>query len=219
MLLKNIFNKFRKQKEYGQLLEWINRYNRENIYQLEHLLIIEYLHIGGDFELDFVPEEIEYCQNLKELSFDKNNISEVPSTIANIKKLKTLIFKDMPLKEVPLWVFELEDLEYLTFGRTEITELPKEIGKLKKLKYLNLYTSKLKTLPDELCECENLEILSIFGSEIEAIPECLGKLKKLYTLNTECSKLKKLPDSLDKTQLTNEKTLLDINSINGEMMP
>jgi len=103
-VLQIILNKFKKQKDYTPFLEWVNRYNRENIYPLEHLPIIGHLHIGGDFKLDFVSEEI---------------------------------------------------------------------GKLKKLKYLNLYTSKLK----------------------------------------------KLPDSLDKTQLTNEKTLFDINSINGEMMP
>jgi Leucine-rich repeat (LRR) protein len=117
---------------------------------------------------------------LKELSLQYNNLTELPKEIGQLKKLETLRLNNNQLTALPKEIGELENLKYLFIGFNRITELPEEIGNLKNLIIFDVGQNLLTSLPASLANMESLTELHLVrsGSSLD-VPESLCNLRSL----------------------------------------
>lgn len=151
---------------------------------------------------------IGYLKGLTELGCYKNDITEIPAEIKELKNLKILnLTKAYNLKTIPPEIGELENLEILRLSLTSLEKLPKEIGNLKKLKSLEIGSTKLKELPEEIGLLTNLEYLyfSSSSAKVESLPDSFCNLINLKNLDLSHLGLTELPDDIG--ALSNLETL------------
>ncbi|XP_056165505.1 disease resistance protein RPV1-like isoform X3 [Syzygium oleosum] len=178
------------------------------------------LDLYGCGSLKELPEEVGELKDLEELVLDDSGITEIPTSIGSLRKLKKLSagrcrsLREIPssigdlknlqhldlsgcksLKELPEEVGELKDLEELQLGRSGITEIPTSIGYLRKLKELSAYCCKsLREIPSSIGDLQNLQHLNLSGSGIEKLPNSIGDLSSLRRLELRrCDELWSLP--------------------------
>lgn len=133
---------------------------------MEDLYMREYL----DIRFPYLPKEIGYLRNLRNLYLQNNGLNFLPDEIVN-----------------------LENLQVISVSDNNLTSLPKEIGKLKNLKDICLYKNKFEYLPKEIGDWENLERLDVACNFLKSIPKEIGKLTKLINIYIENNKLTSLP--------------------------
>ncbi|XP_056165491.1 disease resistance protein RPV1-like [Syzygium oleosum] len=178
------------------------------------------LDLSGCNSLKELPEEVGKLKDLEELVLDESGITEIPTSIGSLTKLKNLSavncksLREIPssigdlknlqhlnlshcerLKELPEEVGELKDLEELLLDFGGIAEIPTSIGSLRKLKKLSAFGCKsLREIPSSIGDLQNLQHLELSGSEIEKLPSAIGDLSSLKHLYLwACDKLRSLP--------------------------
>ncbi|WP_434579753.1 hypothetical protein MLC52_06930 [Sulfurimonas sp. NW15] len=150
-----------------KLLAWADEYKIDDLIgkSKEELLSLETLKISFEAskKLDgFIAPEIEYLQNLKDLTLDHVYTLEVlPLEITRLKNLQSLKLIWLPLKIIPNEIAELQNLKELVIA----------------------VCSKVKSLPLSIVEMPSLEILVIENClALEVLPisqKPLHNLKKL----------------------------------------
>lgn len=148
-------------------------------------------------------------KNLETLYIDSLNITSISCDFTNFKKLKTLVFNDLPkLKHLPNNLFLLENLENLTLDDLEnLKSIPAKIENLKNLNSLDFFNlNKVKMFPQQIAYLPKLITLEISNCQnnkrsIEKIIEESKSLKCviLSSVNIEPDfeeKLKKLKPDL-----------------------
>ncbi|KAH0996067.1 hypothetical protein GBA52_019931 [Prunus armeniaca] len=106
----------------------------------------------------------------------------------DLKLLKVLDLKDVPLDNLPDNLMSLFNLKYLNLNGTLIKELPDSIGQLRNLQTLNIMGTKMEALPRGISTLLNLRHLLVGGGFISGkifglrIPSSIGKMKKLQSL-------------------------------------
>jgi Leucine-rich repeat (LRR) protein len=164
------------------------------------------LHLNSK-SLKTYPIIVSKFQNLEELYFNFDSISQIDKSITNLQHLKILSFKANQFVEFPKELTNLKKLEELDFSQNQITILPKEITKLSKLKYLNLGANELSVLPDGFHKLGNLETLILTDNNFTKIPPCLYKMKHLKYLFIkenyifDDKEIEKLREKLPKTEI------------------
>jgi Leucine-rich repeat (LRR) protein len=84
------------------------------------------------------------------LNIGHNQISQLPQSFENLKKLKELSLKALPIEVFPAAILNFTELDALELSKTKITVLPEGLSKLTKLKYLYLVGMNLQSLPSSL---------------------------------------------------------------------
>ena len=174
------------------------------------------------FKFPSIPIEIGYLKDLETLRVSWSVITEIPSSIGQLKNLKELYLgTNMLLMKLPEEIGDLVSLTRLDLSTTMIGSLPASIGRLRNLKDLDLsLTIRLTELPQEICKLDNLENLNLGESSIKSLPSVIVKLSKLKRLDVNKTKIRKLPKFIEKLsslrylnvygtnipQLTSEKT-------------
>ena len=117
------------------------------------MLHIEYLTING-MDCDYgdvvncwmikeIPTSIKNLKELKSLSLALNAIVTIPIELASLKKLIAIDLTDNAgLREIET-LTKIETLEYLWLYGCGLTKLPKDISNLKNLKQLGLVGNNL----------------------------------------------------------------------------
>lgn len=132
----------------------------------------------------------------------------LPKEIGELITLKKLEILNVPFREFPEWIENLENLEYLMVRGCELTVLPTFISKLKKLKVLRIENCELSNIPKELALLENLQELSLVITPIRELPltHLPKKLKYLRLSQThignDIDNMKFLIASLPTTKVT-----------------
>lgn len=143
--------------------------------------------------------------------------SEVPKNetiekLLPIVPLKHLTLNYKRLKNIPWWVFQMNQLITLDLSNNEIEEIPEEISKLENLEILILNKNLLTGLPDSIGKLNKLQKLQLDFNQIELLPESIGNLSNLLWLCLEGNNIKSLPGSCENLQslywLSVEKTPL-----------
>ncbi|XP_062079068.1 putative disease resistance RPP13-like protein 1 [Humulus lupulus] len=139
-----------------------------------------YYHYSTRLTLQMVLRDGE-C--LRALSFSGSNMTELPSSIENLKYLRYLDISNTCIEELPVSICVLYNLETLILSHCEnLTQLPTNISKLINLRHLIIRGTPLKEMPPKICSMTNLQTLSDFvscendGSRIKE----LGKLENLH---------------------------------------
>ncbi|MFW9872967.1 MAG: leucine-rich repeat domain-containing protein [Candidatus Thorarchaeota archaeon] len=168
--------------------------------------------------LEFLPDSIGKLTQLEYLCVKANNITKLPNSIGDLKKLRILKVDEQGIpdfndkKEVKKrlsYYFTLTEIkkvkEFYSQRTTALEELSKSIGTLANLRFLSLSFNKLKSLPESIGNLKSLEILDLAFNQLTYLPESIGNLTSLHILYLQGNELSSLPESFYK--LKNLKTL------------
>jgi len=134
--------------------------------------------------------------NATSLELFNLGLTEVPSTLFELRQLTELQLASNPLGEVPDALCELKQLTSLSLEATNLTEWPKVLGKLPQLQHLMLSRNQLDTLPANIAELRQLIGLYLWHNQISKLPDSLSKLSNLQRLQLSNNQLKKIPAAL-----------------------
>lgn len=149
-----------------------------------------------------MSNKILFDRDLEILDLSGRNLSELPTEVGKLSKLKVLFLSNNPFKEIPKEIKNLQNLkflgmksckisnlsenslpgslEWLTLTDNKITKLPKSIKKLTNLRKLLLAGNEISVLPDEIVNCQNIELMRISANRFTKSPISLIKnLRKL----------------------------------------
>ncbi|KAK2631427.1 hypothetical protein EUGRSUZ_L02922, partial [Eucalyptus grandis] len=125
-----------------------------------HAIIFPFKVDDGVITREFARTCISKCSHLHYLNLTYDNFEELPSSICNLKQLRSLfISENKRLKKVPDTICELQSLRHLFLnGCSKLGKLPKNIKRLKSIQESGIrYLENLQFLG--LGDCQNLRVL------------------------------------------------------------
>jgi len=191
------------QQKFQIIREWAKEHNIHKAeYTDKELLKETWLSFSNNYEIEYVPDEIDAMQNITrfwlqnvglkslpdtlcnittidELSVDRNELTSLPSCLGNLRKLAYLDVEDNKLTELPKSIERLKRLVMLRANNNNLIHLPSNIGKLKKLDRLFLANNPITELPESLQECSSLEVLDLRGTALQSLPKWLEEMPSL----------------------------------------
>ncbi|XP_030457971.2 disease resistance protein RGA2-like [Syzygium oleosum] len=122
---------------------------------------------NGVITKEFARICISKCNSLRHLDLSSGSFEELPSSICNLKQLRSLLLNDNKrLKKVPDTICELHSLLTLSFnGCLELAHLPKNMQRLVNLTYLYVTTKQKSLQENGIQYLENLHFLGLDGCE------------------------------------------------------
>jgi len=132
----------------------------------------------SDNQLSKLPDSITQLKKLRILFFARNNFTEFPKILAKCPALSMIGFKSNQIKVVPENAFP-KLLRWLILTNNKIDVLPKSIGDCNLLQKCALAGNQIEELPAEMANCINLELLRVSANNLKSIPKWLFKLPKL----------------------------------------
>ncbi|KAI9198846.1 hypothetical protein LWI28_023023 [Acer negundo] len=151
--------------------------------------------VKAGLNLDELPSEQEWKENLDKVSLMDDLIREIPSSMSpNCQILSTLLLQDNPLESIPESFFtHMHGLKILNLSRTEIESLPNSISELTNLTALLLQNCKrLKRVPS-LAKLRALAKLELGYTAINEVPAGMEMLANLTILDLLCLELHMIP--------------------------
>jgi hypothetical protein len=146
-----------------------------------------------------LPEEVfELADTLEVLNLSGNQLTDLPSDMGRLKKLKIIFGSNNLFKHLPESLGECQSLEVVGFKATRIRHVPAE-ALPPKLRWLILTDNAVNTLPDALGERPALQKLMLAGNRLKALPDGLAEAKSLELLRLSANEFETLPTWL--TQL------------------
>ncbi len=162
---------------------------------------------------EITQEEMEalakYYPGLLRLELGENNLSGLPSSIGNLKKLTFLNISTNNLTELPKSIGNLTSLRIIHLFDNLLTSLPESIGNLKNLKALHIGINQLDTLPQSIRKLTELQYLDVRNNKLTTLSELIGGLRKLDEINVHHGQLSEQEISRIKAALPHIK----INSV------
>ncbi|KAI9108973.1 hypothetical protein K1719_019928 [Acacia pycnantha] len=167
----------------------------QSIHKLKRLVFVD---IAGCSRFARLPENLNEMEALEEIDASETDITEVPSSIGGLNKIKKLSFEDCNKSTTNSW--RLIHMLNLMFWRPSIHKglaLPDSIFNLKSLKELNLSYCGIDdgSVLDSFIGLSSLEKLNLSGNLFKKLRAgCISNLLKLKFLYlNSCSELGSLP--------------------------
>ncbi|XP_040367436.1 putative disease resistance protein RGA4 [Rosa chinensis] len=137
---------------------------------------------------------------VRHLTLINEHEGQLPTSFDNCKNMRTLTLLDSSITTIsPSSIMQMKCLRTLNLSRNKLNEVPKEIGELIHLRYMDLSWSRnLKELPDAVCDLYNLQTLDVsWCLKLEKLPKAMGKLINLKHLYVGgCGALRYLPKGI-----------------------
>ncbi|XP_047425791.1 erbin isoform X2 [Mugil cephalus] len=149
-----------------------------------------------DNDLTVLPSAIANLINLRELDVSKNSIQEFPENIKNCKVLAIVEASVNPISKLPEGFTQLLSLTQLYLNDAFLEFLPASFGRLTKLQILELRENQLKMLPKSMQKLTQLERLDLGSNEFTEVPEVLEQLSGIKELWMDGNRLTFLPGML-----------------------
>ncbi|MEL0628265.1 leucine-rich repeat-containing protein kinase family protein [Psychromonas aquatilis] len=141
-------------------------------------------------QLSDIPSEIKQLTKLKILFASNNLFTVLPASIGQCPALEMIGFKSNQITTVPETALPLP-LRWLILTDNKITQLPQTLGQRPRLKKLALAGNQLQTLPENMDQLHELELLRISANQLTDFPTQLLRLPKLawfaFSGNPFCS--------------------------------
>jgi len=185
--------------------------------KIAHLQSLQHLTIESNI-LKELPEEIGLLKNLVSLSIRGKERTQLPKSLCNLTKLKSLdIWRSPKITTLPHSLSQLPNLEHISiyWGNTTdltafntgfkalktfyISESPLDkqsvlpIFQLKQLEKLSITESRLSTIPIEILNLKKLNSLILTKNKLEIIPTFIEQLSTLEILNFEENQILEFP--------------------------
>lgn len=132
----------------------------------------------SDNDLSELPDSIKELKRLKILFFARNKFTVFPKILSQLPMLNMVGFKSNQIHTVPEQSFPPK-LNWLILTDNKIEKLPKSIGEVTLLQKCALAGNHMEELPNEMSKCVNLELLRVSANQLKSIPKWLFKLPKL----------------------------------------
>lgn len=132
----------------------------------------------SDNQLSELPDSIAQLKKLKILFFARNEFTVFPKALALCPELSMIGFKTNQIHSVPENAFPAK-LQWLILTDNKITSLPKSIGQCGLLQKFALAGNLIEELPVEMNQCKSLELLRVSANKLKSIPQWLFELPKL----------------------------------------
>lgn len=152
--------------------------------------------------LSTIPDGIGNLKNLEELvlchfeSHTHSNLTQLPVTLKNLRKLKLLDVRRNPLLKFPSQLTMLVNLEELHINDCKLSSLPDQLEKLQMLKVLDLSNNYFESLPLCVTKLQNLVRLYASDGKLRTLCKEIKNLAKLEGLQLKSNQLTSLPDEL-----------------------
>jgi Leucine-rich repeat (LRR) protein len=140
-----------------------------------------------------LPAALFSLKNLRFLSLDHCNISEVDKGIVSLSSLRSLSLANNCILTLPNEFFALKELHHLDLSGNVIEELPSLLGKLTQLEDLCLSHNAITGLPAEISNLLYLTSLDISYNQLKHITPEIGLLNPLQELKFDGNSLKTPP--------------------------
>ena len=167
-----------------------------------------------------VPQELRNLgvrnMNITLLDISRKNLTNLPSSIGNLKKLEYLFLNGNNLTSLPPQIGNLKNLVNLDWSGNDIASIPSQIGNLKKLKFLGMDNNNLTSLPSSIGNLKKLTTLYLDNNNLTSLPESIGKLTKLEYILLDDNRLTSLPPQIGKLTKLSE---LKLNRNHLESVP
>uniref|UniRef100_A0A671X193 Erbin n=1 Tax=Sparus aurata TaxID=8175 RepID=A0A671X193_SPAAU len=168
-----------------------------------------------DNDLTVLPSAIANLVNLRELDVSKNSIQEFPENIKYCKVLAIVEASVNPISKLPEGFTQLLSLTQLYLNDAFLEFLPASFGRLTKLQILELRENQLKMLPKSMLKLTQLERLDLGSNEFTEVPEVLEQLTGIRELWMDGNRLTFLPGMLG---MLKQLVYLDVSKNNLEMV-
>jgi Leucine-rich repeat (LRR) protein len=178
-----------------------------NLIELQHLRL-------SQMDLDTLPPEIGFCEQIQTIDLTGNPIDNLPETLVECRQLyefklnyqtfhKRLdsylleLIDDGKIRSehVPQVVFELEHLLLLDLKHTHMNNIPND-HTLCHLQELDLSNNSFSAIPDCLSTMTQLRVLSMSSNRLKSIEQSICQLKQLHTLILSNNQLTSLTNVL-----------------------
>ncbi len=147
------------------------------------------------------PVQLGSLVNLEVLWISGDSITELPSFIPKLHKLKDLYIGNCPKVNFINLIEKLtvlENLEELDLSENKLQTIPHNINKLRQLKKLYLSDNKITEINDATKSMHTLTTLDLFDNEIKTITLKAGELTNLEDINLCYNEFEKFPIELTK---------------------
>ena len=184
---------------------------------------VVYLDLANNKLVGTVPLELDHLELLEHLHMQANQISgTIPTTITALSNLKTVYLDENALSgPIPTGIGNMINLENIHLGSNKLTgTIPNSIGDLDNLVDLRLFDNDFTgEFPPEIANLENLEVLQLEMNSIEGtLPVDINWMKSLRVLRLhKNSMFGDLPSLAALTGL--EELHLDGNAFGGTIHP
>jgi len=148
-----------------------------------------------------LPDSVTNLTKLKSLDLSGNRLTELPESIVNLTNLTTFYLSENRVSALPDSVANLTNLTTLDLRNNQINELPESISNLTNLTKLNLSENHLSGLPETISNLTNLTMLYLTQNQLQTLPKSFVNLTNLAMLFLAENQLGELPKSF--TNLTN----------------
>jgi Leucine-rich repeat (LRR) protein len=131
------------------------------------------------------------------INLSNNQLSILPESISELRKLRKLALKNNRFSTFPGAVLKMKRLRWLSISENQIELIPEEIGTLKHLKTLFIDNNRIKFIPNSLLQFEGLKIRGLKSNPL--LQKNLGmkvSVEKVTSLKHLCllQVLKKIPN-------------------------
>ena len=141
------------------------------------------------------------------LDLDNRDIStagmvQLIPEIGNLTELRVLTINDGQLSDLPPEIFDCTKLIRLEIKNNNLLSIPVGIDKLTVLTELDLRNNELENLPSDIVKLKSIFKMQLWGNNLTSLPSKMGDLSTLRELYLNNNRLVKLPPNITKLELT-----------------
>lgn len=171
---------------------------------------LEILDLSGN-ALTELPSDLNRLKKLRILFCSNNQFTHLPEVLGQCERLSMIGFKANQIKHIAESAIPTQTLRWFIVTDNALTKVPHALGECSKLQKLMLAGNQLSSLPASLANCHALELLRMSANQFETLPEFLFDLPKLtwltYAGNPFCNTIEQALISLHHIPLIDWQTL------------
>ena len=153
---------------------------------------LEILDLTGN-ALSDLPSDLNRLKKLRILFCSSNQFTHLPEVLGECPSLSMVGFKANQIKHIPECAIPTATLRWFIVTDNALEAVPNALGECRQLQKLMLAGNQLSTLPVSMTNCHALELLRISANQFNTIPDFLFNLPKLtwlaYAGNPFCNEI------------------------------